>query len=202
MKLYYAPQTRAHRPRWMLEELGVPYELIRLDPSKRENRTPEYLALNPTGHVPTFVEDDGTAFFESAAICLYLADKYIDKGFAPPHGSSTLRGPYLQWIVYAMSELEPSISTFSAHTRTLPEEKRLPQLADAAKAKFDEHAAILTAALGEKQFLVGDRFSAADVMIGGVLGWGKMLGLVNAHERVLAYIKHLQERASFRAARV
>src|SRR5216684_3336120 len=86
MQLYFAPRTRASRPRWLLEELEVPYELVKLDLSKQESRTPAYLALHPFGEVPVLVDGDVT-LFESSAICLYLADRFPEKRLAPSLGS-------------------------------------------------------------------------------------------------------------------
>src|SRR5947209_2974309 len=86
VKLYYVPMTRSNRPRWMLEELGVPYQLARLDPKKGENQTPDYLAINPTGKVPALVDGE-VKMFESAAIVAYLGDKFADRKLAPPVGS-------------------------------------------------------------------------------------------------------------------
>ena len=94
MKLYYAPQTRATRPRWMLEEIGAPYELVRLQLSKGEHKQPEYLKIHPHGAVPAYSDGEVT-MFESAAICAYLADKFPDKRLAPPLGSPQ-RGLYYQ----------------------------------------------------------------------------------------------------------
>jgi len=82
IKLYYAPRTRSTRPRWLLEELGVPYELVRLDLGKGDHKKAEYLAIHPHGVVPA-LEDDGRVIIESLAICLYVADKFPEKGFAP-----------------------------------------------------------------------------------------------------------------------
>ena len=79
MKLYYTPRTRSSRPRWMLEELEIPYELVRVDLSAGEHRKPEYLAINPYGAVPALVDGE-VKLFESAAICAYLADKHPDRG--------------------------------------------------------------------------------------------------------------------------
>src|ERR1700733_14190179 len=83
MKLYFAPRTRASRPRWLLEELGVPYELVRLDLSTQENRAPEFLAVSPLGQLPALVDGD-TTLLEPSAICLYLADRSPEKQLAPP----------------------------------------------------------------------------------------------------------------------
>ncbi len=99
MQLYFAPRTRASRPRWLLEELEVPYELVKLDLSKQESRTPAYVALHPFGEVPVLVDGDVT-LFESSAICLYLADRFPEKRLAPSLGSPD-RGPYLQWMLFA-----------------------------------------------------------------------------------------------------
>ena len=115
MRLYYVPRTRAGRPRWVLEELGIPYELVRLDPARGETRSPEHLSRQPLGHVPA-LEDEGGLLFESAAICLYLAEKYPEKGLVPPPGSRG-RGLTYQWLFYAMTELEPPCVAISAMTR-------------------------------------------------------------------------------------
>src|SRR5258705_12836566 len=107
MKLYYARMTRAGRPRWMLEETGAPYELVRLDLSRGEHKKPEYMKIHPHGSVPA-LDDGDLALFESAAICAYLADKFPEKRLAPPVGTPA-RGLYYQWIVYSMATMEPPI---------------------------------------------------------------------------------------------
>src|SRR6266581_3251982 len=104
MKLYYVPMTRSNRPRWLLEELGAPYEIVRLDIGAKENRRAEYLALNPLGHVPTLVDGD-LVLFETLAICLYLADKFYERGLAPSFESPE-RAAYLQWTVFATVSAE------------------------------------------------------------------------------------------------
>src|SRR5580700_2709800 len=134
MKLYFAPRTRASRPRWLLEELGVPYELVRLDMAKKEHKEPSYLALHPHGAVPALTDGEVT-IFESAAICLYLADKFPEKKLAPPVGSPA-RGLYYQWIIYGMATMEAPILEAYLHTRGLPEEKRSAEAAASAQAKI------------------------------------------------------------------
>ena len=98
LKLHYVPQTRAGRVRFVLEELGVPFELLRME--AKDTKSPEYLKVNPLGHVPALVDGD-TTVIESAAICMYLADKFPEKKLAPPPGTPE-RAAYYQWIVYAM----------------------------------------------------------------------------------------------------
>jgi glutathione S-transferase len=187
VKLYYVPMTRAGRARWMLEELEVPYELHRLEVSAKENRQPAYQALNPLGQVPTLVDGD-VVIYESLAICLYLADKYLEKGMAPPP-SSPLRGPYYQWSVFSMVTVEKAVDQVNQHTVRLPEAQRVPAMAEAGRARFRDVAAVVDAALGDRELLVGDRFNAADLMMAAVLGWGKLFGLLAGFPRLEAYVR-------------
>lgn len=199
LKLYYVPQTRAFRPRWLLEEMGVPYELVRLDPKQGENKTPEYLALNPTGHVPTLVDGD-QAIYESAAICMHLADKYPDKGLAPAPGTPE-RAAYYQWISFAVSELEARTAIVYYHVTGLPEAERVPAVLPWARQRFAYHAAVLEAHLESRPFVLGETFSAADVMVGSVVGWARFQGLLEEFPTILAYSKRLAERPAHKRAR-
>src|SRR5262245_23431226 len=128
------------RPRWLLEELGVPYELVRLDPSKGETRQDPYKKVNPLGHVPA-LDDDGTVITESAAIIMHLADRFPEKGLAPKPGTPE-RGLYYRWIVYAMVTMEAQVAAVSDQAR-LPEDKRLPQVVEKARARFHETALVV-----------------------------------------------------------
>jgi glutathione S-transferase len=198
MKLYYAPQTRATRPRWLLEEIGAPYELVRLDLSKGEHKKPDYLEIHPHGVVPALVDGE-LALYESSAICMYIADRFPDKKMAPPPGSPD-RGRYYQWMVYAMATLEPPVAQYAVHTRFAPEEKRIPHLAEEGKAKALEATAVLERALTGRQFLFGDELSAADVMIGSLLIWADRLGLASERPALQGYIARLKERPAFKRA--
>jgi len=199
MKLYYVPQTRSSRPRWLLEELGVPYDIVRLDIAARDNRKAEYLALNPLGHVPTLVDGE-VVIYESLAICLYLADRFPDKMLAPPPGAPE-RGAYLQWTVFAVATIERTIEQLYDHTARLEEADRQPRLAVAARTRFAEVAAVVDAALGERDVLVGDRFSGADVLMASVLGWGRLFGLLGDHPRLEAYARRCFGRPAAKRAR-
>lgn len=199
MKLYYVPMTRSLRPRWMLEELGVPHELVRLDPKAGDNKTPAYLALNPTGHVPTLVDGE-VVLFESAAMLLYLGDKYADKGLAPAIVASADRAEYLKWIVYGMAELEPGLAATFAHGFRLPEDRRKADVLAWGREKAKGAMGPLAARLAGREFLVGERFTAADVLLGSQLGWARMMGLVE--DEVLAgYLKRVMARPAAVRAR-
>ncbi len=198
VKLYYVPKTRAMRPRWLLEELGVPYELVRMDASKRETHTEAYLRINPLGHVPA-LEDGGTILVESAAIVMHLADRFADKGLAPAPGTPE-RGRWYQWIVNAMATLETQVAAVSDQGR-LPPEERNEAAVERAKARFHKEAALAEQHLAGKQFVMGDRFSAADVVLGSVLGWARMIGLCEGLPACAAYAKAMLGRPAAKKAR-
>jgi glutathione S-transferase len=197
LKLYYVPKTRAMRPRWALEELGVPYELVRLDPAKRETHTETYLKINPLGHVPA-LEDGGAVVVESAAIIMHLADKHPEKGLAPALGTPE-RGRWYQWIVYAMATLEPLVALVSEQGRLAPEE-RSEAFANRMKARFVKESALAEQHLQGREFVL-DRFTAADVVLGSVLGWARMIGMCDERPACAAYAKAMLARPAAKKAR-
>jgi glutathione S-transferase len=193
MKLYFAPRTRATRPRWMLEELGVPHEIVRVDLGAKENREPGYLTVNPLGRVPALVDGD-VAIFESIAICLYLADRYPERGLAPPV-SSPLRGPYYQWLLFCASTVESAIGRWAQHGGDVAEAER-----EKARARFDEAAALLVRTLDGGEFILGEAFSTVDVIVGSNLNWARRVGLMDAHPVLSGYLDRLLARPAARRA--
>ena len=198
MKLYHSQFTRSGRARWMLEELGVEYELTRIAFSSGDHKKPEYLAINPHGSVPALVDGDLNVT-ESAAIVMYLADKHADKGLAPALSSAD-RGAYYRWMVYIPATVDPVLETLTMHTRFLPAEKRSPEAVDAAKAKWANIAKVLEAALEGRNYIVGDSFTAADIMIASALGWVGFLGMLGDHPKLAAYLQNLQQRPAYQKA--
>jgi len=198
MKLYYAPRSRSARPRWMLEEIGAPYELVRLDLAKGEQKKPEYLKIHPHGAVPA-LSDDEVTLFESAAICAYLADKFPDKHLAPPLGGPA-RGYYYQWLIYSMATAEPAVLKVFLNTVMLPEAKRSVAAADEGRAQWAAVARVLESALEGKSFLLGEQFSAADVMIGSIAGWASSMKLLEGFPQLQKYVARLTSRPAFRRA--
>jgi glutathione S-transferase len=197
MRLYYVPRTRASRPRWVLEELGIPYELARLDPARGETRTAEHLARQPLGHVPV-LEDGDRRVFESAAICLHLADRHPEKGLLPPPGSHERALAY-QWVLFAATELEPPLSTIAAEARK-PEGQRDAAVVADARARFQTAAAVLEPLLSGRPYLLGEGFTVADVMVGSVLAWGRSVRALEALPAVEAYLARLRHRPAFQRA--
>lgn len=198
MKLYFAPMTRATRPRWILEELGVPYEMQHIDMMKGEHKHPEYLKVHPLGVVPA-IDDNGHVMFESAAIVMHLADKYPEKGFAPAVGSKE-RGEYYQWISYVMTEAEKPLVDILMHTRFLPEAQRSPAVVAEASKRFKQVVAPLEERMKGREYIVGTQFSAADVVVGGVLNLGNRLGQLGEHPTLQAYVQRLLERPAAKKA--
>jgi glutathione S-transferase len=193
--LYYAPFTRSMRVAFLLEEMGVPYTRIVLDRSKGEHKTPEYLRMHPHGLFPV-LRDGDTVIYETAAICLHLADRFPEKGMAPPL-SSPERALYYQWMIYAVATLEPPISDVSLQLE-LPEERRNEALVQSRRARFAASAEVLTRALQPGPYLLGERFSAADVVIGMMLIWARTLDLLTDHPVLQEYVARIRARPAFR----
>ncbi len=193
IKLFYVPNTRSTRPRWMLEELGVPYELVKM--TAAQTKTPEYLKVHPLGKVPA-LQDDGVTIFESAAIVAHLADRFPEKGLAPEAGSSE-RAVYYQWLVYAMATLEPAVMAVVYHTRLRPEEKRVPLIAEEGRANFDAAARAIVL---DGEYLLG-RFSAADIVLGSVVLWGASARLLEGLPVLKAYADRLKARPAWARSR-
>jgi glutathione S-transferase len=193
LTLYYVPRTRSSRPRWILEELGVPYELVRLETS--DIKKPEYLAVHPLGKVPALV-DEGVTLFESAALCLHLADKYGEGKLAPVPGSIE-RALYYQWILFGMATIEPHLSRFNELRKSdgVPDERE--REARSARA----YLSVVEKALVGHEFIVGDRFTAADVVLASVCSWAKLLGLTEGLPECDAYAKRLLARPAAKRAR-
>jgi glutathione S-transferase len=198
MKLYHSPRSRSVRPRWLLEEIGEPYELVTLDMTKNEHKSADYLKIHPHGVVPALVDGD-VKMFESAAICLYLADKYADKGLAPAVGTPA-RALYYQWMVYSMATLEPPVITIFLNTVFLPEEHRSATATELARQSFKGVAKVLSEALDGRQFMLGERFSAADVMIASSLAWSQFMGLLEGQPILQEYAGRLSERPAYQRA--
>ncbi|MCP3143837.1 glutathione S-transferase family protein [Pyxidicoccus xibeiensis] len=195
MKLYFALRTRATRARWLLEELGIPYELVRLDLSKHEQDTPEYRALQPFGELPVLVDGD-TRLFDSTAICLYLADRFPEKHLAPAPGSAE-RAPYLQWMLFAQVTLEPQVLEHLRNAE-LPEAQRR-DLSE-QRVHLEKVLTVLDEAVGGREFVAGDAFSAADVLLASVLHMAHRVNLLEKHPRLLELVvRHTRRPASRRA---
>jgi glutathione S-transferase len=189
-RLYYMPRTRSSRVLWLLEEIGAPYESTEIASSER--RSDEHLGRHPLGRVPALELADGTAMFESAAICLQLADLNPDAGLIGPVGSSE-RGLVYQWVVFAVSELEAPLFRW---LRELGE----GVTESAAHDRFAGAGAAMEAQLGDGDWLVGNRFSVADVMCASVLQGANSRELLRPWPGLEAYVKRGEARPAYARA--
>jgi len=171
--LYGIPQSRTSRCLWMLEELGVPYQNVPTH-FAGEAQKPEFLKINPNGHVPA-LDDDGLLLFESLAINLHLAHKYgAAKGLWPKSLDDQSRA--IQWSIWAMTEAEPPAMRLLMNRAFLPEPQRNEAEAKAGEQALAKPLGVLEGALRGRQYLLGDTFTVADLNVDAVLGWVPLLG--------------------------
>ena len=192
LKLYHAIPSRAAVTRWMLEEIGEPYDVHLLNLSQGDNRKPEYLAVNPMGKVPA-LEHEGVVITESAAICTYLADAFPEAGLAVPIGDPR-RGIYLKWLFFGPSCMEPAITD-----RAFPrkEEARPGTL---GHGSYDNVMDVVANAVAKGPYLLREQFTAADVVIGSNLRWGMMFKLIPERPEFTEYVGRLSMRPALQRA--
>ncbi|MBU6206837.1 MAG: glutathione S-transferase family protein [Alphaproteobacteria bacterium] len=188
---YTNPQSRGQIIRWMLEELGAPYETVLLDYATTMKGA-EYRAINPMGKVPA-IAHNGRIVTESAAICAYLADAYPDAGLAPPPGE---RAEYYRWMFFAAGPIEAAFSNKAMGWEAPPERQRM-----FGYGTFELAISTIETAIKGKAFIAGDRFSAADVYVGSMLDFMINFKLLEPSATVTDYVGPLRERAAYKRAK-
>jgi glutathione S-transferase len=189
--LFHAPQSRSGAVRILLEELGVQYDLRVLDLKANQQRAPGYLAINPMGKVPALLHGD-VLVTEQAAILMYLADLFPQAGLAPAIGDP-LRGPYLRWMTFHGSAFEPAVIDLAMKREPTP-----PSMCP--YGDYDTMLATFTRQLRAGPYLLGERFSAADILWGSALGWTTAFKLVPELPEITAYMERVNGRAAARRA--
>ena len=196
IKLYYTPRTRATRVRWLLEELQVPYQLIPVDLFGGEGYTKSYRAIHPLGYVPA-LSADGKIMHETGAICAWLTEQFPDRQLAPPQNSE-LWCEYQQWMYFVPGTLEPPIFYYLLHTNRLPENQRVSQIPPWCLERYQHVLKMLERELKRKDYMVGEQFTTADIMIGSILA---MSGdLVRRYQSLTRYTDNLMQRPAFKTA--
>ncbi len=195
LTLYYAPRTRAVRILWLLEELGVPY---RLETGEFAPPTRTYSQKTPMGKYPV-LEDDGVVFCESGAILEYILERYGEGRLAPPVGSPE-RGPFLQWIHFAEGTAYPPLGNIIRHTFYRNDSAEHPEIIAEARERAHDALGFLEKGLAGKDYLMGDAFSAADIMVGFTVGVARVLGLLDEHPDLQRYMTHLDQRPAMQKA--
>ena len=190
--LFHSPNTRSAGALILLEELGCAYELHVLDMKRGEQREAAYLAVNPMGKVPAVLHGDALVT-EQAAVFMYLADLFPEAGLAPAIGDP-LRGPYLRWLVYYGSCFEPALVD-----RAMKREPAAPSMCP--YGDYDTMLKTLTDQLARGPYLLGQRFSAADVLWGTALTWTTMFKLVPELPVIVDYMARVNARPAVARAR-
>ena len=192
LTLYHAAPSRSSIVRWMLEEIGEPYDIHHLSLSKGDNREPAYLAVNPMGKVPALRHGD-VVITEVAAICTYLADEFPRAKLNVPIGDPR-RGIYLKWLFFGPSCIEPAMLD-----RAFPrkEEARRGAL---GYGDFDTVMNVVAGAVAKGPYIMGDQFTAADVVIGSDLRFGMMFKMLPERSEFTAYTGRLAQRPALQRA--
>jgi glutathione S-transferase len=192
---YTHPQSRGRIVRWMLEEIGQPYRTELLEYCTTM-KAPSYLAINPMGKVPAIRRGD-MVVTEAAAICAYLADAFPDARLAPPVGDR-LRGPYYRWLFFVAGPLEAAWTNKAMGFVVPPERERMM-----GYGRFETVVDVLEQAVSGAQYMVGDRFTAADVYVGSGLGFGMQFGMIEKRPAFEQYWQRLSARpAALRAKQI
>lgn len=192
LTLYHAAPSRSSIVLWMLEEIGQPYDVRLIRLSAGDNLKPDYLAINPMGKVPSLRHGD-SIITEVAAICTYLADEFPAKKLNIPVGTPR-RGEYLKWMFFGPSVIEPAMTD-----RAFPR-KEAPRAAALGWRDFDVVLDIVSKAVAKGPYLMGEQFTAADIVIGSGLRYGMMFKMIPERKEFLDYTARFQGRpAALRA---
>jgi glutathione S-transferase len=192
---YTHPMSRGRIVRWMLEEVGQPYRAEILDYATTL-KAPAYLAINPMGKIPA-IRHGETVVTEAAAICAYLADAFPAAGLAPPLADHR-RGTYFRWLFFAAGPVESVVTSRMLGVEVSPDQKRMVGWGDR-----EDTLNALETAVADRDYLLGDQFSAADVYLGAQIGWGMQFGAIEKRPAFETYSERLQNRpASVRAREI
>jgi len=186
IKLYWSPRSRSFTTLWLMEESGLPYERVLTDISTGAQKAPDYLKINPMGKVPAIVHR-GVVVTEAAAICTYLADAYPQAGLAPALDDPQ-RGTYLRWIFFGAGCIEPAIVDKLFHRPAVERKGAL------GYGSYEDTLNALETALEPGPFILGNRFSAADVYVGAQIQWGLMVKALEPRPVFLKYMERVGAR--------
>ncbi len=200
MKLHHVPGSRSCRVIWLLEELGgIEYEVESYRLGDPRLRSPAYRAMNSAGKVPT-LEDEGVAFHESGAIVQYLLERH-GRGRLEPAADAPARGPFLQWMHWSEASLMPPLGQINAHQFVLREADRIPEALALARRQFAKVLGQLGDALAGADYLVENRFTAADLMAGYAISLARMVGeLPEGPSAVHTWFERLAARPAYARA--
>ena len=189
LTFYTHPMSRGRIARWMLEEVGEPYETVLVD---WQDKPAALIAVNPLGKVPTIVHD-GAVVSEAAAICTYMADVFPQAGLAP-RGEE--RAPYYRWMFFTAGPLEAAMTD-----KALGVDVPAGREGMVGYANFARAIDAFEAAVAEREYIAGDRFTAADVCVGSAVAWFTQFGMLEKRDAFMRYLARLEDRPAWVRAR-
>lgn len=199
LKLFHAAMTSSFRCRWTLEETGLPHKVVHMSLARADHKRPDYLKIHPLGSVPALVDGDNVVI-ESAAICMYVAEQDPERRLVPPEGSIA-RGHYYQWILFAMTNLDSVVHGTYLRAFGRAPEQRHDTANDDERAALRRQLALLDGAIG-KGWVLGDQFTTADIVLGGLLVWADTAGQLRGAGPAESYLARLRERPAFQRASI
>jgi glutathione S-transferase len=172
--LYYYPGNASLLPHMMLREIGAPFELRLVDRGTNAHKSPAYLELNPSGLIPVLIDGD-LVLYETAAIALHLCDRHPDCGLAPTVGTDE-RAHFYKWMIHLTNTVQPAFLTYFYPDRYVGDPAAVPLVKARAEERLNAMFDVIAGALGAGPWLLGDRFSAADLFLTLVIRWGRGMG--------------------------
>jgi glutathione S-transferase len=199
IEIYHAKRARSARVIWLLEELGVPYALRVLEFKPEVLKSPEHLARHPLGQLPV-IEVDGVRFFESGAHVQFLLERY-GQGRLEPAPGTPARAEYLQWFHFGEASLAVHVSSIVRQRFNRPAEQQVPAALEEYRHSFVAAAEVVEQALADRQYICGDEFSAADIMVSYGLTMSRIIReLPERLTHIAAYLERLKQRPSYAKA--
>ncbi|MGP9493481.1 glutathione S-transferase family protein [Psychrobacter sp. AOP7-B1-24] len=197
-KLYYYPNNASLAPHFLLHHVQADYELVRVERESNSHKSADYLKLNPTGRIPTLV-DDGQAIFESPAICIHICESYPEYELIPPLGDPK-RPLFFQWLAFLNNTLQAELMVRYYPHRHTNDESNIPNIIAAQDDRIGEALSIIDNQLGSNEFLLGEKLSACDYFLFMLAEWSLPLKKSPmAYKNLAAYLNRLSENPSIQA---
>ena len=198
LNIYGKSQTRSLRATWLAEEMNLEYEFHSVDMAAGEHHSEAYLKIHPGGKIPA-ISDDGIVLTETGAILNYLADKYAYEQLIPAVATAA-RAEHDRWCYFAISELEQPLWTIGKHKFVFPKEQRVKAVIPSAEWEYQKALALLSDGLGSKPYILGDAFSAVDILLLQTLQWGLAFSQELAQANLQDYFARAKERPAYQRA--
>lgn len=193
--LYSLPHSRSLRVAWALQEVGADFRCLKVSMAPR---SPALLDVNPSGKVPVLIAQD-LVLTEANAMLEYIADLHPEAGLLPPVATPE-RAKVLQWCAFSSTELEQPLWAKSCHKFIFPPERRVPEVMDTLAWHFGKQLDVLSQGLGDKDTLMGEQFTIADILVTHTLYWAQVAKMDLKHDNVKAYLARHSQRPALKAA--